>query len=413
VTQAARPRLALVLAGGAARGAYEVGVVDYILGDVARALGRSPPLDILCGTSVGAINACALAAGAHEPAGRAARMVRQWTQLRVGHVLRFDPGEVFSMLRGLVGRGASTRKGGILDPTGLQRIVAAGIEFRRIPENIRAGRVSAVTVSTTQIATGRTTVYVDRADPGLPEWGRDPTIVGRRAHLSAPHALASAAIPFLFPPVLLEGEYHCDGGLRQNVPLSPARKLGASAMIVVSPRYEPAGPTPPALAAEREDEFPSPLFLLGKTLNALMLDRIENDIDRLQRITGLLDAGTKICGPDFVDRINRELRGGLPERALRPIHALLIRSSENIAERAADFVRSPAFATRASGVIAVLFRRLGEGRESDVLSYLLFDGEFARQLIDVGRADARAHHDELCEIFEGILSVDQATRAIP
>src|SRR5262249_40851071 len=156
-------------------------------------------------------------------------------------------------------------------------------------------------VSTTQIATGRTTVYCDRAEPGAPSWGNDPTIIGRRAELTAPHALASAAIPFIFPPVLLEGEYHCDGGLRQNVPLSPARKLGASVMVVVSPRFEPPEPEP-AQSAENEAMFPSPLFLLGKTLNALMLDRIENDIVRLQGITRMLEAGSRAFGADFVDR---------------------------------------------------------------------------------------------------------------
>lgn len=413
MTRVAPPRLALVLAGGAARGAYEVGVVQYILDEIRRALGRPPPLDILCGTSVGAINACALAASADIPEHRAARMVRNWTQLRIGHVLRFDPGELISILRGIVGRRGPARKGGIIDPTGLQRIVETAIDFPKIDENVRAGKLYAVTVSTTQIASGRTTVFLDRTDPGLPHWGHDPTIVCRRVKMTAPYALASAAIPLLFPPILLEGEYHCDGGLRQNVPLSPARKLGASAMIVVSPKYEAPEPPSPAVAAENEAEFPSPLFLLGKTLNALMLDRIENDIERLQRISSMLDAGTRIYGADFVERINRELRPGPGDRPLRPIRAVLIRTSANIAEMAADFVRSPAFASRATGVIAALFRRLGEGRESDILSYLLFDGEFARQLIEVGRADARANHDELCRVFESVLSPREARAAAP
>jgi NTE family protein len=405
--------MAMVLAGGAARGAYEVGVVQHILDDVARDLGRPPPLDILCGTSVGAINACALAASADDPDHRADRLVRQWTSLRIPHVLRFDSAEVFSLLRSLVGRPGPTRKGGILDPAGLQRIVAHAIGFNRIPENLRAGRLDAVTVSTTHIASGKTTVFVDRAEPGMPDWGRDPTIVVRRVHLGAPHALASAAIPFLFPPVLLGGEFHCDGGLRQNVPLSPARKLGASAMIVVSPKYESTLPPPPEIASERVAEFPNPMFLLGKTLNALMLDRIENDIDRLQRISSLLEAGTHVYGPEFVERINREMGTAHSQRQLRPIRAVLIRTTTNIAERAAEFVRSPAFASRATGMLGALFRRLGEGRESDILSYLLFDGEFARQLIEHGRDDARANHDELCTLFESVLSENEAARAAP
>jgi NTE family protein len=405
----ARPfRIALVLAGGAARGAYEVGVVRYILEDVAQALGRPVRVDILCGTSVGAINACFLAAAADDPH-RALRLVDHWRRLTVPHVVRVDPAHVWGLVRGLVGRAANPdRRGGLLDPTGLGRIVATGIDFPRIGENLRAGHLAAVTVSTTHIASGRTYVYVQRGDDGVTRWGRDATIVPRAAELTPAHALASAAIPFIFPAVNLDGEYHCDGGLRQNVPLSPARRLGASAMVVISPKYEsPGGDEAEAAADANEASFPNPLFLLGKTLNALMLDRIENDIDRLQRITDFLEAGTRAYGPDFVDRLNRELRaaGG---HAIRPIRAVLIRSSHNISQMAVDFVRQPRFASRATGMVGALFRRLAEERDSDLLSYLLFDGEFAMQLIDVGREDARANHDALCRLFQDRL--DEAAR---
>jgi NTE family protein len=134
-----------------------------------------------------------------------------------------------------------------------------------------------------------------------------------------------------------------------------------------------------------------------------MLDRIDGDIDRLRGITRLLEAGTRAYGPDFVERINKELRA-TEGRGRRPIHAVLIRASQNIAQLAADFVRQPAFASRAQGMVGALFRRLGEASESDLLSYLLFDGDFARELIDVGRADARARHDELVGLFEEALA---------
>jgi NTE family protein len=397
----------MVLAGGAARGAYEVGVVQYIVDELGAELGRPPPLDILCGTSVGAINACALAASADDPTGRADRLAKQWTELRLSDVLRIDTVEVLGILRSLVGRPRAMRKGGIIDPAGLERVVTRTIPFAKIPDHLRAGLLDAVTVSTTHIASGKTVVYVDRAVPDLPEWGHDPTILARRTHLTARHALASAAIPFLFPPVLLDDAYHCDGGLRQNVPLSPARKLGASAMVVVSPKYESALAPPPALAAEREAKFPSPMFLLGKTLNALMLDRIENDIDRLQGISALLEAGERRYGAEFVDTINRDLGRGPKPRRLRPIRAVLIRSSVNIAELAAAYVHTPAFDARVNGVWARLLRRIGEGRESDILSYLLFDGSFARQLIEHGRADARAHREMLGALFESVLAMEQ------
>jgi NTE family protein len=395
-------RIALVLAGGAARGAYEVGVVRYILEDVARALGRPVPIDILSGTSVGALNACFLAAAADDPH-RALRLVHTWERVRVPHLVRIDSAHVFGVLRGLFGRAAPTPQSGILDPAGMTRLVASGIDFGRIPDNMRAGHVAALTVSTTHIATGKTWVFFDRADPGPRHLGRDPTIVTRHVHLTAQHALASAAIPFLFPAVKLDGAYHCDGGLRQNVPLSPARRLGASGMVVISPKFETTQPLSAELAAEREAEFPSPLFLLGKTLNALMLDRIDNDIDRLQRITDFLDAGTRVYGPDFVETISREMHGKTGH-AMRPIRAVLIRSSQNISQLAAEFVRAPSFAGRATGMVGTLFRRLADGQESDLLSYMLFDGDFARVLIDIGRADARARHDELCTLFEHALA---------
>jgi NTE family protein len=410
------PRIALVLAGGAARGAYEVGVIDYIFRAVSRDLGRSVGFDILCGTSVGAINACALAAFAElSPQARVDRLVQQWLALRIPHVIRVDSREVLSTVRSVFGRPPpADRHGGLLDPTGLQRIVAAAIPFGKIQENLEAGRLHAVTVSTTHIATGRTIVFVERAEPGLPRWGRDATIQARAVRISAAHALASAAIPFVFPAVMLDGEYHCDGGLRQNVPLSPARRLGADGMLVVSPKYEPVEPPPPHLANEREQQFPTPFFLLGKTLNALMLDRIDNDIDRLQRITALLEAGTRLYGPDFVSKMNRELKAGgqagIPRHGVRPIQAILIRASQNIAALAADFVRAPSFGSRAPGMVGAVLRRFAAGdvEESDLLSYLLFDGEFARQLIEIGRADARAHHEELCRFFERFNPSDAA-----
>lgn len=391
-------RVALVLAGGAARGAYEVGVVRYILEDVARALGRPVPIDILSGTSVGAINACFLAAAADDPH-RALRLVETWERVRIPHVVRIDSAHVFGVLRGIFGRARGADPGGILDPAGIGRLVAAGIDFGRISQNLRAGHVSALTVSTTHIASGKTTVFFDRDDDRPADLGRDPTIVSRNVRITAQHALASAAIPFLFPAVKLDGEYHCDGGLRQNVPLSPARRLGASGMVVISPKFESTQPLPAEIAEEREAAFPSPLFLLGKTLNALMLDRIDNDIDRLQRITDFLDAGSRLYGPSFVEEISRELSIAAGH-GVRPIRAVLIRSSQNISQLATEFVRAPGFAARASGMVGSLFRRLGDAQESDLLSYMLFDGEFARQLIEIGWQDARARHDELCALFD-------------
>jgi NTE family protein len=404
----ASPRVALVLAGGAARGAYEVGVVEHILEEVSKDLGRDVPLDILCGTSIGALNACALAAYADEPRGRAARLVAIWSALRVQELVQPDLRGILSMgsrwVRGTMDAASvPAREGGIVDPEGLERLIESSIPFSAIDANLQRGHLEALTVSTTHVASGRTVVFVHRADEGLPPWSLDPTITPRAARITARHAFASAAIPILFRAVRLDGEFHCDGGLRQNVPLSPARRLGARGVIVVNPRFidktaAQAGP------ARSEDMFPGPLFLLGKTLNALLLDRIDTDLARLRSINDILEAGERRYGEGFVGEINEAL--GHPKgRGLRPMSSILIRTSQDIGKLASEYVRSPTFARRVSGGAGRLLRRLGEREardESDLLSYVLFDGEFAHQLIELGREDARRHHAELCTFFESM-----------
>jgi NTE family protein len=395
-------RTALVLAGGAARGAYEVGVVEYVLTEIAKDLGRDVDLDILSGTSVGALNACGLAAFADLGRTRASRLVDVWTSLDVTELVRPDVRGVLQMGARLLGRGSPddavpAREGGLLAPEGLERLIARNVPFNRIDANLKAGHLHALTVSTTHVSSGRTVVYVQRSNPDLPQWSHDPTTIARSARINARHALASAAIPILFRAVKLDGDYHCDGGLRQNVPLSPARRLGASRVLVVNPRHVSTAPLDDLGA---EALFPGPLFLLGKTLNALLLDRIDTDLSRLETINKILLAGTRIHGPGFVEALNREM-GFAEGRGLHPMRALLVRASQDIGRMAAEFVRSPAFA-RIGGVTGRLMRRLAEPEsrnEADLLSYLLFDGTFAGQLIEVGRTDARARHDELCAFF--------------
>ena len=400
-------RVALVLAGGAARGAYEVGVLKYIVRDVARDVGRPIRFDVLCGTSVGAINACAMAANADDPVAGADLLEKQWTTLRLQQVVRPSPRELFALVGDVVGRARSDprpgdqRRGGLIDPRGIESIVHTSIPFERIPKHLASGALAALTVSTTDVATGKTVIFVQRAEGGLPVWSRDPSIQVRPATIGPDHALASAAIPMLFPAVRIDDAFYCDGGLRQNIPLSPARRLGAEGLVVVNPRY--IGPPKAVVAKENVKSYPGPLFLLGKALNALLLDRIDNDIDRLHRINAILEAGTRRWGPTFVDELNAELEEHSRVSPLQPLRVVHVRASEDIGAMAGQYVRSARFAESTSGVLSRALRRVseweGEG-ESDLVSYVLFDGGFAEQLIDLGRRDAKARHAELCAFFE-------------
>jgi len=397
-------RVGWVLAGGGARGPYEIGVLDYLFDRVAAELRRPLPIDVVCGTSIGAIHACGLAASADDPGTAVRAFADQWTSLKIEDVIHVDKRRAFNMLRALLGhppRKASSdaNRGGILDTRPLEALLTARLDFGRITDQIRSGRLQAASVSATNVATGRTTVFFQRGGkvPALQPWGRTSAIP---VTLGAGHVMASSAIPFLFPSVRIKGEMYCDGSLRQHVPLSPARRLGAEAIVVINPR---ALSVDDGVAADRPRPklFPGPLFLLGKTLNALTLDRVDGDIEQLELINRLLSAGERRFGSTFVQQLNEELAqvGAAPIAA---IPLLQVQASEDIGRMSADYVRSRQFRARHGTFIENRFTRMARGdtaNEADFLSYLLFDGGFARQLIDLGRRDAQRKHDEIMAFF--------------
>ncbi len=396
-----RHRVALVLAGGAARGAYEVGVVDYVLNEVAKDVGPVK-FDILCGTSVGALNACALAAFADQQVAAMPKLIDVWGKLDVSQLISLDLRGFLGITKGWLAKKSAVplSEGGLIDPTALEHLIAGSVPFERIGRNIAQGHLDALTVSTTHVASGKTIVYIERADKTVPRWSRDPTIEPRAAMITAQHALASASVPILFRAVNIDGEYHCDGGLRQNVPLSPARRLGADALLVVNPRRVEAM----ALADQNQkveiEAFPSPFFLLGKTLNALLLDRIDSDLARLESINRILEAGGQVWGDHFCEDLNHAL-GYSKGLGFRPMRATMVRASEDIGMMASTYVKSARF-SRVHGMVGRLMRRIAasdSSNEADLLSYLLFDGPFALDLIELGRNDAKKRHEALCRVF--------------
>jgi NTE family protein len=353
-----------------------------------------------------------MAAHADQPRGRVAHMVAVWTSLSVDYLLKPAARSVVDVARGFLGRGTSILEAGaVIDPTPLAELLQRSIPFERIDTHLRAGKLRAVTVTATQLTTGRSVVFVQRRRAHPSPWPESHQVAPRAVRLRAIHTLASSALPLVFPAVRIDGRYYCDGGLRQNVPLSPARRLGARAMIVVNPKHAPPAPGEPELdepTRHREEPAPSALFLLGKTLNALLVDRIDNELDRFEKINAILDAGTRVHGPGFTDALNREL--GYDEGAgLQAIDIVHIRSSVNIPHLAAEYVRHPRF--HVPGVLGRMMKRIAHDEtvsDADLLSYVLFDGEFAGRLIEIGRMDAAAHHERLCKLRCGLVSLERA-----
>lgn len=399
IEERAKRRTAMILSGGGARGAYEVGVLWYIYDDLSRMRGAPPPLDILCGTSVGAVNACYLAAHLGDPVLGMRRLVHLWSELQITKVLGFGARQFAGIPKLLMGGGESGT--GLFDVRPMAELVQREISWRALARALRRRQLRALTVSTTEVGTGRTVVFMQTAPEVEIPRTAPPRTLFRADHIGPQHALASAAIPLLFPPVKIDEELYLDGGLRQNTPISPALRLGATHIFAIGSSREVRGVVAREGVASPDARAPGAAFLLGKVLNAFLLDHVDVDLELLRRLNHVLEDGEKAFGPDFARRMSDEAtRRNQPP--YRPVHAFEIRPSEDIGRLASEHVRSGRLMGNAFFTKRLLsLLDSGVGDESDLASYLLFDGHFSRQLIEMGRADAHARRDEILAFFGG------------
>jgi len=375
----------------------------YVREQLPKRLGAHLHFDIITGTSVGALNGSFLAATALDEDNQAERLAQAWRELHLEQLIALSPRDIFKAGRLLLGKAPPPpgpkeyRYGGILNTDGLEKFVFGFIPWRGIRKSIRAGAVKSLAVSATHVGTGHTVVFLDAAEPPV-AWSHNPYVRVAPVAISPRHALASAAIPVLFPAVKVGRAFYVDGSLRNNTPMSPAIHLGADKMLVISLRHKASEAEEKIRTVEREASYPKPLFLLGKALNALLLDPTESDLKRMERINSILSSGEQAYGSEFAKVIASKDRKEAPLRRLEAVH---IQPSEDIGAMAAALLArgGPKLSSRVTRNL--LHRMAGNeaAGEADMLSYLLFDGDFAADLMDLGYQDAKAQEDELLKVF--------------
>jgi NTE family protein len=366
--------LALVLSGGGARAAYQVGVLAAIA-------ERAPELRIpvVTGVSAGAINAAYLAA--HQGTLRAAvsGLSKEWMRLTADQVYRLRPVAPLRWALGSTarllgwGRNGAAVVRGLFDMRPLTEFLTRAVDFGGIQRNIETGRLRAVALSATSYASGRMVTFLDGAS-GVPVWEHSDG-AARRTRLTVDHVMASSALPLVFPAVRLEGEFFGDGSVRQTAPLAPPIRLGARRILAIAMQAE----GPRATAAASALNYPPAAQVLALLFHSVFLDALDADAERLQVVNQLLAAVP--C--DVGARVSRH-----------HVELLLVRPSRDLATLCS------ACRPELPPPFQWLVRAIGGERSADFLSYLMFEPAYTSLLIELGHDDAAAQWPRIERLLE-------------
>ena len=366
---------ALILPGGGARGAYQVGVLKAIneLQD-----GRvKSPFPVICGTSAGAINAAVMASHAHEYSAGVERLEQFWRSMRCERVYRTD---AWTVLKSGMRFAATLFSGGLiaanpkafLDNTPLRQFLQQTLHLDGIQTALEQGALLGVAVTASGYTSASATSYF-QAQQQVNGWER-PRRKGLAAKLEISHLLASSALPLIFPAERIGNEYFGDGGMRLVAPLSPAIHLGANRILVIGTRDEK-----PDLPPESPAEYPSAGEIGGYLMDTIFMDTLNADLARMKRINKTLQ---------LVPEDKRDQTG------LINIESLVIKPSKDLR----DVTRAHVHEIPRS--VQLLLRTLGGwGRDWRMASYLLFESDYCGELIDLGYADGMAVEQDICRFL--------------
>lgn len=386
-------KIGLILTGGGARAAYQVGVLIAIerLRREAGAQDAGNPFPVIAGTSAGAINAAALAAHADNFSGAVRALESVWRQFEAGQVYRADAfGVIRTGARWLtlftlgwaLARWRRARPRSLLDNAPLEDLLRQLVPLHRLPELMADGHLHALAISASSYTVGEHVTFYDAAEEIEP-WTRSQR-VAVRAPIELGHLMASSAIPFVFPAVALSvggsSGYFGDGSMRQAAPISPAVHLGADRILVVGAGrlHEPAGERVEARG------YPSLAQVAGHALSNIFLDALAVDIERLQRVNQTLSLLT----PELRQRTT-----------LRPIELLVIAPSQRLDDIAARHIHALPPAVRAMLRAVGVSGENGDTRGAALASYLLFEAPYTQELMALGEADTLARRDDVRRFF--------------
>ncbi len=366
---------ALVLPGGGARGAYQVGVLKAISEISA---GNRNPFPIICGTSAGAINAAVLASHAHEFRLGVERLDQFWSTMFCARVYRTD---AWTVLKSAIRWALSLSLGGglvanprsLLDNEPLRQFLEETLQIDGLDEAVELGSLRGLTITASGYSCASAISFY-QGQPDIEPWQRARRH-GKAAKISVDHLLASAALPLLFPAVRLGNEYFGDGGMRMLAPLSPAIHLGADRILVITTRDENPDPSP-----EQPVPYPTLGEIGGYLLDTIFMDTLNSDLNRLNRINRTLD---------LLPEDSAEMSG------LKKIESLVIRPSRDLREVTHEHMHEIPRAVR------MLLRSLGGwGRDWRMASYLLFESSYCMELIRLGYQDGMSARQDISTFLQ-------------